>query len=43
MDVEEIKSLDGFALLQSVPEGLRRGKVGAVVEVFEPSFSEKSS
>jgi hypothetical protein len=36
MDVDEIKLLDVVALLQDVPEeGLQRGEVGTVVEVFE--------
>jgi hypothetical protein len=36
MGMEEIKLLDVIALLQNVPEeGLRRGEVGTVVEVFE--------
>ena len=34
--MDEIKLLDVVALLQDVPEeGLRRGEVGTVVEVFE--------
>lgn len=34
--MEEIKLLDVVALLQDVPEeGLRRGEVGTIVEVFE--------
>jgi hypothetical protein len=36
MEVDEIKLLDVVALLQDVPqEGLLRGEVGTVVEVFE--------
>jgi hypothetical protein len=35
MDMDEIKLLDVVALLQDVPEeGLQRGEVGTVVEMF---------
>ncbi|MDX2181654.1 MAG: DUF4926 domain-containing protein [Bryobacteraceae bacterium] len=37
----EIKLLDCVALLDDMPEeGLRRGEIGAVVEVYEPDAVE---
>jgi hypothetical protein len=39
--MEEVKLLDVVALLEDVPaEGLRRGEVGAVVEVLAPEVYE---
>jgi len=45
--MDEIKLLDVVALVEDLPEGLRRGEVGTVVEhwkegVFEVEFSDQS-
>jgi hypothetical protein len=45
--MDEIKILDVVALVEDLPEGLRRGEVGTVVEqwkegVFEVEFSDQS-